>query len=71
MYIDDRIAEDIVAIICDLMFHHQDNPNGSDISCVFCGQDAPKNGAEPIEHREDCEGKRLLRALNVLPSESD
>jgi hypothetical protein len=65
----DSIVEHITSSMC----HRQNNPDGSDMSCLFCHSDHVQTGPFSCDevHKPDCEGNRLLSCLNRALTNSE
>lgn len=61
----DDEAERLENIISSKLSYYHHNPDGSDYSCVYCGEFAApaKRGGE-IKHLPDCEGQVALALLS-------
>jgi len=60
-----ELLEELFEIV-ELQTHRWDYcPSSSDWECVYCNERPPTHNAD-ITHRDDCDGKRLLKQLNFL-----
>jgi len=68
--IDVELLEELQRETQSLMCHFHYNRDGSDWSCLYCGNEPPPR-SYVIEHRDDCFGVKLTKRLDEVQGALD